>query len=151
MNTWRVVSFLLPGAEERLRSQLHICHGLYDETWENVYGGCAKRSLRISPSRILYSSMSCILQQARPSRALRVFHGVRCNSTPATLHANSHPATPTSSSTTKSQKRPHLGIDVDPKHGLWAFFRKKEVDGVVKHETLEARESLTESGVCCLG
>jgi large subunit ribosomal protein L47 len=47
-----------------------------------------------------------------------------------------------------SQKRPHLGIEVDPNHGLWAFFRKKEVDGVVKYETMEARESLTESGAC---
>ncbi|KAG8214478.1 mitochondrial 39-S ribosomal protein L47 (MRP-L47)-domain-containing protein [Butyriboletus roseoflavus] len=90
--------------------------------------------------------MSCILQPARPSRVLRVFHGVRWNSTPATLHPNTHPATPSSSSTPKSQKRPHLGINVDPKHGLWAFFRKNEVDDLVKHETLEARESLTESG-----
>lgn len=90
--------------------------------------------------------MSCILQPARPLRALRVFHGVRWNSTPATLHPNSHPATPASSSATKSQKRPHLGITVDPNHGLWAFFRKKEVEGAVRHETLEARESLTESG-----
>ncbi|KAF8555224.1 MRP-L47-domain-containing protein [Imleria badia] len=90
--------------------------------------------------------MSCILQPARHLRVLRVFHGVRWNSTQTIPHQNSHPAPPASSSVTKAQKRPHLGINVDPNHGLWAFFRKKEVDGVVQHETVEARESLTESG-----
>ncbi|KAN0087451.1 Mitochondrial 39-S ribosomal protein L47 (MRP-L47) domain containing protein [Tylopilus felleus] len=90
--------------------------------------------------------MSCVLQLARPSRVPRVFYGVRWNSTQAIPHQNTPPAPPASSSVVKSQKRPHLGIKVDPNHGLWAFFRKKEVDGVVKHETLEARESLTESG-----
>ncbi|KAI9454817.1 mitochondrial 39-S ribosomal protein L47 (MRP-L47)-domain-containing protein [Boletus coccyginus] len=90
--------------------------------------------------------MSCIPQPARALRALRVFYGVRQNSTQVTSHLNSPPALPASSTVTKSQKRPHLGLNVDPNHGLWAFFRKKEVDGVVTHETLEARESLTESG-----
>ncbi|KAF9220961.1 MRP-L47-domain-containing protein [Gyrodon lividus] len=58
--------------------------------------------------------------------------------TPASIAANPD--------STASPKRPHLGIEVDPNHGLWAFFRKKEVDGVAKYETMEARESLTESG-----
>lgn len=100
----------------------------------------------VQPGCLLYSIMACILPPARPLRALRVFHGVRWNSTQATSHSNSHFALPASSSALKSQKRPHLGINVDPSHGLWAFFRKKEVDGAVKYETLEARESLTESG-----
>jgi len=90
--------------------------------------------------------MSSVLQPTRSSRVLRVFYRVRWNSSQAIPHTSTHPASPTSSSVTKSQKRPHLGINVDPNHGLWAFFRKKEVDGAVKHETLEARESLTESG-----
>ncbi|KAF8133649.1 mitochondrial 39-S ribosomal protein L47 (MRP-L47)-domain-containing protein [Boletus edulis] len=90
--------------------------------------------------------MSCILQPARPLRVLRVFHRVRWNSTQATPNPNTHPASPASSSITNPQKRPRLGIQVDPNHGLWGFFRKKEVDGVVAHETLEAQESLTESG-----
>ncbi|KAF8443067.1 mitochondrial 39-S ribosomal protein L47 (MRP-L47)-domain-containing protein [Boletus edulis BED1] len=90
--------------------------------------------------------MSCILQPARPLRVLRVFHSVRWNSTQATPNPNTHPASPASSSITNPQKRPRLGIQVDPNHGLWGFFRKKEVDGVVAHETLEAQESLTESG-----
>ncbi|KAI0071698.1 MRP-L47-domain-containing protein, partial [Panus rudis PR-1116 ss-1] len=35
--------------------------------------------------------------------------------------------------------RPHLGIEVNPNHGLYAFFRKVETeDGEVKYETLEA-------------
>ncbi|TFK84109.1 MRP-L47-domain-containing protein [Polyporus arcularius HHB13444] len=33
--------------------------------------------------------------------------------------------------------RPHLGIEVNPDHGLWAFFRRKEKDGKVTHETVE--------------
>ncbi|KAG9315909.1 mitochondrial 39-S ribosomal protein L47 (MRP-L47)-domain-containing protein [Chiua virens] len=88
--------------------------------------------------------MSCVLQPARPLRVLRIFHGVRWNSMQATPQAIPQPASPVSAAT--SQKRPHLGISVDTNHGLWAFFRKKEADGAVKYETLEARESLTESG-----
>jgi len=37
--------------------------------------------------------------------------------------------------------RPHLGVEVDPNHGLWAFFRKKEVDGDMKYESLESRDA----------
>lgn len=34
--------------------------------------------------------------------------------------------------------RPHLGIQVNPDHGLYAFFRKKEDDkGNVRYETVE--------------
>jgi large subunit ribosomal protein L47 len=34
--------------------------------------------------------------------------------------------------------RPHLGVKVDPNHGLYAFFRKtEEKDGVTKYETVE--------------
>jgi len=81
---------------------------------------------------------------ARPSRVLRAFHQIRCNSTEVIPKA--HAVTLAPKSPTTSKKRPHLGIEVDPNHGLWAFFRKREADGVAKYETLEARESLTESG-----
>ena len=113
--------------------------------------GCGCATLWNPPHVQLLCQMSCILQPTRSSCVLRVFHRIRWNSSQATLHPNTRPASPASSSVTKSQKRPHLGINVDPNHGLWAFFRKKEADGVVKHETLEARESLTESGACHLG
>ena len=33
--------------------------------------------------------------------------------------------------------RPHLGVEVNPNHGLWAFFRRKEQDGKVSYETVE--------------
>ena len=89
--------------------------------------------------------MSCVLQAARPLRVLRVLQGARWTSSQAIPHSSPVPA---SRSAAKPQKRPHLGITVDPNHGLWAFFRKKEVGDVVKYETLEARESLTESGAC---
>ncbi|KAG2057749.1 MRP-L47-domain-containing protein [Suillus hirtellus] len=37
--------------------------------------------------------------------------------------------------------RPHLGVEVDPNHGLWAFFRKKEVDGEMVYVSLEGRDT----------
>ena len=33
--------------------------------------------------------------------------------------------------------RPHLGIEVNPNPGLYAFFRRKEKEGVVSYETVE--------------
>ncbi|KAI0335902.1 MRP-L47-domain-containing protein [Cubamyces sp. BRFM 1775] len=33
--------------------------------------------------------------------------------------------------------RPHLGIQVNPNHGLYAFFRRKEEDGKVSYDTVE--------------
>ncbi len=33
--------------------------------------------------------------------------------------------------------RPHLGIEVNPNHGLYAFFRRKEKDGQVTYDTAE--------------
>ncbi|KAF9644168.1 MRP-L47-domain-containing protein [Thelephora ganbajun] len=41
--------------------------------------------------------------------------------------------------------RPHLGVEVNQNHGLWAFFRKKVgKDGVQSYETLEANDSVTD-------
>jgi len=38
--------------------------------------------------------------------------------------------------------RPHLGVEVNPNHGLWAFFRKKVgKGGVQSYETIEAKNS----------
>ncbi|KAI0699091.1 mitochondrial 39-S ribosomal protein L47 (MRP-L47)-domain-containing protein, partial [Cytidiella melzeri] len=41
--------------------------------------------------------------------------------------------------------RPHLGVQVDPTHGLYAFFRKTEENGVTKYETVEPNDLSTES------
>ena len=41
--------------------------------------------------------------------------------------------------------RPHLGVKVNPSHGLWAFFREKVgKDGVSGYETLEAKDSVVD-------
>ncbi|KZT73759.1 MRP-L47-domain-containing protein [Daedalea quercina L-15889] len=37
--------------------------------------------------------------------------------------------------------RPQLNVAVNPNHGLYAFFRKNEEDGVVKYDTVEASNS----------
>ena len=40
---------------------------------------------------------------------------------------------------------PHLGVEVNPNHGLWAFFRKKVgKDGVSGYETLEAKDNVVD-------
>ena len=33
--------------------------------------------------------------------------------------------------------RPHLGIEVNPNHGLYGFFRRKEKDEKVTYDTVE--------------
>jgi hypothetical protein len=41
--------------------------------------------------------------------------------------------------------RPHLGVEVNPNHGLWAFFRKKVgKDGLQSYETLEAKDKVVD-------
>ena len=38
--------------------------------------------------------------------------------------------------------RPRLGVEVNPNHGLWAFFRKKVgKDGVQIYEAIEAKDT----------
>ena len=40
--------------------------------------------------------------------------------------------------------RPHLGVEVNPNHGLWAFFRRKvEKGGELSYETIETRDQAT--------
>lgn len=42
--------------------------------------------------------------------------------------------------------RPHLGITVDPDHGLYGFFRKNvEKDGTVQYETVDVRNAVTDN------
>ncbi|KAI0051398.1 MRP-L47-domain-containing protein, partial [Auriscalpium vulgare] len=42
-------------------------------------------------------------------------------------------------------RRPHLGIPVNPNHGLYAFFRKKIKDDKETYETLEDADGLLSS------
>jgi len=37
--------------------------------------------------------------------------------------------------------RPHLGVEVNLNHGLWAFFRKVGKDGAQSYKTLEAKDN----------
>ena len=42
--------------------------------------------------------------------------------------------------TPEGHLRPHLGVEVNPNHGLYAFFRRVEKDGEVDYETVESRD-----------
>ena len=83
----------------------------------------------------------------RTSRALCSLPSV-CRRTLAThvpaLTASGLPSTDAAGSSTANgygtedgPLRPHLGIQVNPNHGLYAFFRRKEEDGKVSYETVE--------------
>jgi large subunit ribosomal protein L47 len=91
--------------------------------------------------------MATILQAAvRPLRTARVLQSVRWNSNEVPLIDPSRMIQkPGYQPPTRKSKgaalRPHLGVEVDPDHGLWAFFRKKERDGEIKFESLEPRDT----------
>lgn len=54
--------------------------------------------------------------------------------------------------TPKGHLRPHFGIQVNPNHGLFGFFRRVEKDGEVDYEVLEPKQnSKTASGPFELG
>lgn len=56
----------------------------------------------------------------------------------------STPSTPTP----EGHLRPHLGIKIDPNHGLYGFFRRVEKDGKADYDTLEVNmHSKTGSGM----
>lgn len=81
---------------------------------------------------------------ALPSRAARSLQSLpsAARRTLAT-HVPAAPASAAGSSsasgygTENGPLRPHLGIEVNPNHGLYAFFRRKEKDGKVSYETVE--------------
>jgi len=68
----------------------------------------------------------------RTSNAVRALGHVRRYSTPIDI-------TPQAGETSGAPGalRPHLNIPVNPNHGLYAFFRKRETDGKVTHDPLE--------------
>ncbi|KAG2039601.1 mitochondrial 39-S ribosomal protein L47 (MRP-L47)-domain-containing protein [Suillus americanus] len=90
--------------------------------------------------------MATILQAVRPLRAVRFLQSVRWNSNEVPLIDPSRMIQkPGFQPSTRKSKgaalRPHLGVEVDPNHGLWAFFRKKEVDGEMVYVSLEGRDT----------
>jgi large subunit ribosomal protein L47 len=70
--------------------------------------------------------------RARTPNAVRTLGRVRRYSTPIE-------ATPRADeiSGASGALRPHLNIPVNPNHGLYAFFRKREKDGKATHDPLE--------------
>jgi hypothetical protein len=70
--------------------------------------------------------------RTRTSNAFRALGHVQRYSTPIE-------AIPRASETSGAPGalRPHLNIPVNPNHGLYAFFRKRENDGKVIHDTFE--------------
>jgi len=46
-----------------------------------------------------------------------------------------------------ANSRPTRKVEVDANHGLWHFFRKKEVDGKVLYETIEPPNPVSVSGI----
>ncbi|CCM03529.1 uncharacterized protein FIBRA_05663 [Fibroporia radiculosa] len=84
----------------------------------------------------------------RARNGLRAFatHATTPTSTPASTSLTSGNTVIASASTAvDGPLRPHLNIPVDPNHGLWAFFRRKEVDGKVSHETLEPADIVNDN------
>lgn len=98
--------------------------------------------------------MTTILQAVRPLRAARFLQSVRWNSNEVPLIDPSRMIQrPDFQPSTRKSKgaalRPHLGVEVDPNHGLWAFFRKKEVDGEMVYVSLEGRDTFQDDpGEC---
>lgn len=122
-------------------------------------GGCAK-NLQAHP-RPLRLLLNCLgrkvstMLAARSLRLMRIMPFTRCASTEAVTSSHSAagtaPVEAQGNATAKQTKppgsRPHLGVEVDPNHGLWAFFRKNvDSEGKVTYETVEPRDAYAESG-----
>ncbi|KAH7913402.1 mitochondrial 39-S ribosomal protein L47 (MRP-L47)-domain-containing protein [Hygrophoropsis aurantiaca] len=90
--------------------------------------------------------MSTILQTIRPLRALRYVPRARWNSNDAPqLDPSLLIAAPGAQIQHPKGSRARLNIEVDPNHGLWAFFRKTQKKGEkVGYETVESRDSIAE-------
>jgi large subunit ribosomal protein L47 len=71
------------------------------------------------------------------SNTLRALGHIRRYSTP--IEATSEAG---ATSSVHGALRPHLNISVNPNHGLYAFFRKREKDGKVTYDPLEDEPGL---------
>lgn len=86
------------------------------------------------------SAMLPALRQPTRTSALRISQRVRCLATEATLPKLPSLPTVKRKEIPEGPLRPHSNIDVNPKHGLWGFFRKKlDKDGKEVYETLQPR------------
>ena len=82
------------------------------------------------------------MRSALSSRAGRSISAAAARGRQLATHATTTPAdTATDTASLRAGQegalRPHLGVEVNPNHGLWAFFRRKEQDGKVSYETVE--------------
>ena len=75
-------------------------------------------------------------------------HAARSYATEAALPSTSSPNTVAlvgkgkKNDVPEGPLRPHLGVEVNPNHGLWAFFRKTVgKDGVESYETIEKKDN----------
>src|SRR5712671_3528325 len=77
--------------------------------------------------------------RTRTANAVRAFRHVRRYGTPldVTPKAGETPVAP-------GALRPHLNIPVNPNHGLYAFFRRREKDGKVTHDPFEDDSGLND-------
>ncbi|KAI0056568.1 MRP-L47-domain-containing protein [Artomyces pyxidatus] len=78
------------------------------------------------------------------SRSLRAFTAVRPSRYYSTVIDTVVTPTPTPQKA-EGALRPHLGIPVNPNHGLYAFFRKKEIDGEITYQSLDNAVDLREA------
>lgn len=99
------------------------------------------KTLRTSTT--LPSSQAFVSRFASLSPTSRVrVHDARSYATEAPLPSTSSANDATSAGGPEGPLRPHLGVQVNPNHGLWAFFRKTVgKDGVQSYETLEKKDN----------
>ncbi|KAH9936313.1 uncharacterized protein B0H18DRAFT_973302, partial [Fomitopsis serialis] len=82
------------------------------------------------------------LQAARPFVNWLKTPGTKgAPSVPAKGRPATKPVTALATVRNEGALRPHLDIPVNPNHGLYGFFRRNEVDGVAKYETLDVFDS----------
>ena len=106
----------------------------------------------VRTSTTLFNSQLLASRTAPPSLALRVRARVSRTYATETALPSTSSANPVTS-VGKSEKdgapdgplRPQLDVEVNPNHGLWAFFRKKVgKDGVQSYETLEVKDNVVD-------
>ena len=76
--------------------------------------------------------------RTRTSTTLRTLGNVRRYSTPIDVPSEAGET----SSRAPGALRPQLNVPVNPNHGLYAFFRKREKDGKVMHDPYEDESGL---------